>query len=101
MSDAKIKVGLIADKTGPLSFVGVANANLAAMVIDDINASGGLLRRPVELIVEDSETSDGVAAAKAAKLVQHDRVDLIIGGIYSSTRLAIKAEAVTRGKTLY
>lgn len=101
MSEASIKVGLIADRTGPLSFAGVANANVARMVIDDINASGGLLGRTVELIIEDSETSDVVAGARAAKLVQQDRVDLVIGGIYSSTRLAIKEQAVTRGRTLY
>ena len=40
-----IKVGVIADQTGPLSFVGIANANVAKMVIDDINAKGGLLGR--------------------------------------------------------
>ena len=33
-----IKVGVITDQTGPLSFMGVANANVARMVIDDINA---------------------------------------------------------------
>jgi len=40
-----IKVGVIADRTGPLSFVGLANANVARMVIGDINAKGGLLGR--------------------------------------------------------
>ena len=40
-----IKVGVIADQTGPLSFVGLANANVARMVIGDINAKGGLLGR--------------------------------------------------------
>ena len=37
--------GVIADQTGPLSFVGLANANVARMVIGDINARGGLLGR--------------------------------------------------------
>jgi branched-chain amino acid transport system substrate-binding protein len=96
-----IRVGLIADQTGPLSFVGLANANVARMVIGDINAKGGLLGRPVELIVEDSATDDAVAAAKARKLVFQDRVDVVFGGIYSSTRQAIKGPAVTEGKTLY
>jgi ABC-type branched-subunit amino acid transport system substrate-binding protein len=96
-----IKVGVIADLTGPLSFVGLANANVARMVIGDINAKGGLLGRHVELHLEDSATDDAVAAAKAEKLVEHDRVDVILGGIYSSTRQAIKEPAVTRGKTLY
>ena len=44
-----IKVGVVADQTGPLSFVGAANANVARMVVGDINARGGLLGRHVEL----------------------------------------------------
>ena len=43
------RVGLITDQTGALSFMGIANVNLAKMVTDDINARGGLLGRPVEL----------------------------------------------------
>jgi len=97
----EIKVGLIADQTGPLSFVGIANANVARMVVDDINAAGGLLGRRLKLYVEDSATIDSVAEAKATKLVQHDGVDVLFGGIYSSTRQAIKAAAVTRAKKLY
>jgi ABC-type branched-subunit amino acid transport system substrate-binding protein len=96
-----IKVGVIADQTGPLSFVGLANANVARMVIGDINAKGGLLGRHLELYLEDSETDDAVAAAKAAKLVEHDSVDVVFGGIFSSTRQAIKGPAVVEGKTLY
>lgn len=96
-----IKVGLIADQTGPLSFVGLANANVARMVVDDLNADGGLLGRHVELHVEDSATDDDVAAGKARKLVEVDRVDVVFGGIYSSTRQAIKGPVVIEGKTLY
>jgi urea transport system substrate-binding protein len=96
-----IKVGLIADQTGPLSFVGLANTNVARMVVDDLNADGGLLGRDLELLVEDSATDDDVAAAKARKLVEDDRVDVVFGGIYSSTRQAIKGPAVVEGKTLY
>ena len=101
MKEPVIKVGLIADQTGPLSFVGIANANVARMIVDDINAGGGLLGRRLELFVEDSATIDSVAEAKATKLVEHDDVDVLFGGIYSSTRQAIKAAAVTRGKKLY
>ena len=96
-----IKVGVITDQTGPLSFLGLANANVARMVIDDINAKGGLLGRQVDLYLEDSATTDSVAEAKAAKLVQQDQVDVIFGGIYSSTRQAIKGPAVVKGKKLY
>jgi len=101
MTQSSIKVGVIAEQTGPLSFMGLANANLARMVIDDINAKGGLLGRKVELCLEDGATIDSVAEAKATKLVQHDKVDVIFGGIFSSTRQAIKGPAVAKGRTLY
>jgi ABC-type branched-subunit amino acid transport system substrate-binding protein len=101
MSNTPIKVGVIAELTGPLSFMGIADANVARMVIDDINAAGGLLERQIELIIEDGETTDGVAEAKATKLIEQDRVDVLFGGIYSSTRQAIKRSAVTNGKKLY
>src|SRR3954464_4502301 len=96
-----IKVGVIAEQTGPLSFVGLANANVVRMVIGDINARGGLLGRPLELYLEDGATDDAVAAASAAQLVQRDQVDVIFGGIYSSPRQAIKEPAVIEGRTLY
>jgi len=100
MPDA-IKIGVIADQTGPLSVMGAGQANVAVLVADEINASGGLLGRPVELLLEDSATDDAVAAAKATKLVQDDRVDVLLGGIFSSTRQAIKGPAVEEGGTLY
>ena len=92
---------MIAEQTGPLDFMGVANANVARMVIDDINAAGGLLGRQLELHLEDGATDDATAEAAAAKLVQQDEVDVVFGGIYSSTRQAIKGPAVVEGKKLY
>jgi ABC-type branched-subunit amino acid transport system substrate-binding protein len=99
-SGRPVKVGVIADQTGPLQFVGQANANVARMVIGDINAKGGLLGREVKLCLEDSETSDAAAAASAGRLVDQD-VDVILGGIYSSARQAIKSVAVQQGRKLY
>jgi ABC-type branched-subunit amino acid transport system substrate-binding protein len=59
-----IKLGVITDQTGPLSVMGIANANVAKMVIADINANGGLLGRQLELYLEDSETTDSVGEPK-------------------------------------
>jgi ABC-type branched-subunit amino acid transport system substrate-binding protein len=101
MDSKPIKIGLVAELTGPLSFMGIANANLTTMLVDDINARGGLLGRPVKVVIEDGETTDSVAKARTAKLIDVDKVDLVVGGIYSSTRQAIKSEAVARGRTLY
>ena len=66
MQNSSIKVGVLTDRTGPLSVMGIANANVARMVINDINAKGGLLGRPIELHLEDSATTDSVAEARAA-----------------------------------
>ena len=98
--DRPARVGVITDQTGALSFMGVANINVARMVIDDINSNGGLLGRPVELFIEDSATDDDVAGAAAARLV-HAGVDVVVGGIYSSTRQAIKVPVVDEAGKLY
>src|SRR5919204_1995037 len=101
MNESSIKVGVITDQTGALSVMGIANANVAKMVINDINAKGGLLGRQIDLYLEDSATTDSVAEAAATKLVQDEQVDVIFGGIYSSTRQAIMGPAVEKGKKLY
>ena len=95
------RVGMITDQTGALSFMGIANANVAKMVVEDINARGGLLGRPIELYLEDSATDDAVAEVVAAKLVEQSDVDVVVGGIYSSTRQAIKGPVVDQAETLY
>jgi branched-chain amino acid transport system substrate-binding protein len=95
------RVGIISDQTGALSFMGIANVNTATMVVDDINERGGLLGHPIELFIEDSATEDAAAAAAAARLVDDAQVDVVLGGIYSSTRQAIKGPVVERSRTLY
>ena len=100
--DRPARVGVITDQTGALSFMGIANVNVAKMVIDDINSRDGLLGRPVELFIEDSATDDDVARAAAARLVDADvNVDVVVGGIYSSTRQAIKGPVVDGAGKLY
>jgi urea transport system substrate-binding protein len=54
-------LGVIADQIDPLSFVGVANGNVARMMLDNINAEGGLLGRSFELCLEHRATDDAVA----------------------------------------
>jgi len=98
--DRPARVGVITDQSGALSFMGIANVNVARMVIDDINSKGGLLGRPVELFIEDSATDDDVARTAAARLVDAD-VDVVVGGIYSSTRQAIKGPVVDDAGKLY
>lgn len=96
-----IKVGIATDLTGPIGYAGNADANVAKMVVKDINDAGGILGRPLELHIEDTASNESVAVANVRKLIQRDKVDVVLGGITSSMRNAIKDVIVTRGKTLY
>ncbi|MGO8915453.1 MAG: substrate-binding protein [Stellaceae bacterium] len=96
-----IKIGIATDLTGAIGYAGNANANVAKMVVKDINDAGGVLGRPLELYIEDTASNESVAVANVRKLIQRDKVDVVLGGITSSMRNAIKDVIVTRGKTLY
>ena len=100
-AEGPIKVGIATDLTGAIGFAGNANANIAKMVVKDINDAGGVLGRPLELHIEDTASNESVAVANVRKLIQRDKVDVVLGGITSSMRNAIKDVIVTRGKTLY
>ncbi|MEE9148375.1 MAG: substrate-binding protein [Candidatus Tectomicrobia bacterium] len=96
-----IKVGIATDLTGPIGLAGQANANVAKMIVDQINQDGGVLGRPIELYIEDTASNESVAIGNVRKLVKRDRVDVVLGGITSSMRNAIKDVIVKRGRTLY
>jgi len=98
---APIKVGIATDLTGAIAYEGIANANVAKMVVKDINNAGGILDRPIELFSVDTASTESVAVANVRRLIQRDKVDVVLGGITSSMRNAIKDVIVTHGKTLY
>ena len=100
-AEGPIKVGIATDLTGAIGYAGNANANVAKMVVADINNAGGILGRPIELFIEDTASNEFVAVVNVRKLIQRDKVDVVVGGITSSMRNAIKDVIVTRGKTLY
>jgi ABC-type branched-subunit amino acid transport system substrate-binding protein len=52
-AEGPIKIGIATDLTGAIGMAGHANANVAKMVIQDINDAGGVLGRPIELHIED------------------------------------------------
>ena len=100
-AEAPIRVGIATDLTGPLGFAGVVEANIAKMVVQEMNDNGGLLGRPIELHIEDTATNEAVGVGNVRKLIQRDKVDVVLGGILSSMRNAIKDAILSRGKTLY
>ncbi len=96
-----IRIGLPTDLSGALAVAGVSMVNTAKMQVAQINAAGGILGRPVELLIEDTATNEATGVTVSRKLVQRDKVDVVIGGVTSSMRNAIKDVVTKRGNTLY
>src|SRR5277367_4164422 len=76
----------------PLSGAAAAGGQTALvgiqMAVDRINNSGGILGRPIELIVADYESKPDVGRRKAEKLVEEDKIDVQVGGFLSNVCLA-------------
>ena len=96
-----IKVGVLTDMTGAFGIVGKSNKAVAQFTIDEINKSGGVLGHKLVMDLADSATDPAVAAQVASKLVNQDKVSVVIGGVASFTRVAVRGVIATRGKTLY
>ena len=94
-----IKVGAILAVTGPASNLGAPEARTLEMLVEDMNARGGIIGKKVELIVKDTGGSPEKAVSFAKQLIEEERVFAIIGPSTSGETMAIKnlAEA---GKTI-
>ncbi|TRZ79930.1 MAG: hypothetical protein D4R92_04070, partial [Actinobacteria bacterium] len=95
-----IKIGVVADLTGPFTLYGTSLARSAELAVDEINAAGGIMGRQVELIVEDIATDVAITTDKARKLVESDMVDVVIGPIGSDASDAVFKTVAQDGKTL-
>ena len=85
-----VKIGLDNPITGPLASLGKNELIGCQMAVEAINAKGGILGRPVELIVEDSTSGDaGTAVMKARKLIEGNQVDFLLGNVNSALALAM------------
>jgi branched-chain amino acid transport system substrate-binding protein len=69
------------------------------LAAEEINAAGGVLGRKVELVIEDS-VNPQTASAKAERLIERDKVAMIIGEISSASALAI-GQVANRTKTVF
>ncbi|MBX5440820.1 MAG: ABC transporter substrate-binding protein [Solirubrobacteraceae bacterium] len=100
-SDEPIRVGAITDLTGAYGIVGKANKAIAEFTVDEINANGGVLGRPIELIVVDGASDPATWGKVARQLVTRDKVEMVIGDVSSAEREAVKSIIAGRGRTLY
>ncbi len=73
-----IKIGMSMPQTGSLGAGGKAALLALQMWVEDVNAKGGLLGRKVEFIVYDDQTNPALTPAIYTKLLDVDKVDLLI-----------------------
>ena len=85
-----IKIGAIFGVTGPAAYLGAPEEKTVRMLVDDINKSGGLLGRQVQLIIKDSGASSEKAISFAKQLIDEEGVVAIIGPTTSGESMAIK-----------
>ena len=94
-----IKVGAILAVTGPASNLGAPEARTIEMLVEDINAKGGIIGKKVDLIIKDTGGSPEKAVSFAKQLIEEDKVFAIIGPSTSGETMAIK-NLVEEGKTI-
>ena len=85
--DDPIRIGFGIALTGALAGAGKAALIAIRIWADETNAAGGLLGRPVELVYYDDQTNPSRVPGIYTKLINVDRVDLIVSG-YGSTTIA-------------
>jgi branched-chain amino acid transport system substrate-binding protein len=96
-SKEPIKVGLIQPLSGPIAAAGSYIVNGAKIAAERLNARGGVMGRPLELIIEDNKSDPAETRNAAEKLIVRDKVPVIIGAWGSSMTLAMMPLAGQHG----
>ncbi len=78
----EIRIGVVGPHSGDLASFGLPTVNAAQLVVDQVNAAGGVLGRQIRLVIEDDQCAPDVAANTAARIVG-EQVVAVIGHICS------------------
>jgi len=92
-----IVVGSILDETGGLEMYGAAMVDATRLAVDHINAAGGVLGRPLKLVAYDAQSDNAKYTAYANQLALRDKAVVIMGGITSASREAVRPVARRHG----
>lgn len=83
-----IRIGSFLSVTGPASFLGDPEQKTLEMQVEKINAEGGVLGRKLQLTVYDDAGDAEKARTFAKRLLEQDKVDVIVGGSTTGTTMA-------------
>ena len=92
-----IKIGVSQPLTGAFAASGNYVAQGAKMAEDAINASGGVLGRKIQLVIEDNKSNPTEAVATAEKLISKDKVPVMMGAWSSTLTLAVMPKLMEYG----
>src|SRR3569832_147671 len=91
----KLKIGLLTTLSGPAAALGIQQRNGFELALKTMgNKLGG---RDVELIVQDDELKPDVAVSKAKAMVERDKVDFVVGPIFSNILIAMMKPVTASG----
>ena len=83
-----IRIGSFLSVTGPAAFLGDPEQKTLEMYVERINASGGVAGRKLQLVVYDDGGDADKARTFTKRLLEQDKVDLIVGGSTTGTTMA-------------
>jgi len=86
-TEPPLKIGLIAPISGGLAASGEAIRRGMLLALDEVNREGGVLGRPVELVVRDVQNDPTAGVAALRELVQQHAIIAVFGGIFSPVML--------------
>jgi ABC-type branched-subunit amino acid transport system substrate-binding protein len=95
-AETEVKIGLNIPITGPYRVQGIQQKRAAKLAVDEINAAGGILGRPIRLILRDSKSNAEVTTKNVTKMIEEDGVEMVFGG--SASSVAIAAGKVCQNK---
>ncbi|MFG1346221.1 ABC transporter substrate-binding protein [Xanthobacter autotrophicus DSM 431] len=84
-----IKIGAVVSATGPSAFLGDPEARTLKLYVEELNKKGGLIGRPVELVLYDDGGDANKARTFASRLVEDDKVVAMVGGTSTGATMAM------------
>ncbi|MBV5299695.1 MAG: ABC transporter substrate-binding protein [Rhodoferax sp.] len=84
-----IKIGSVLSVTGPAAFLGDPELKTIQMFVEEINKKGGLLGRQIELVHYDDGSDAGKANGFGKRLIDDDKVDIIVGGTTTGATMSM------------
>jgi branched-chain amino acid transport system substrate-binding protein len=84
-----IKIGSVLSVTGPAAFLGDPELKTLQMYVEDINKKGGVLGRPLQLVHYDDGSDASKANGFAKRLIDDDKVDVLVGGTTTGSTMSI------------